>query len=115
MGIGCPRTLDLEDITGDDLRGLDLLERAITQNNGLEGKRLLKLLDDGTSLELLDETDGGVEDEQGANDTEINPVLKTGSENGGGLHDELDRSDEEAKELEDEVFLFDLNVSNYIP
>jgi hypothetical protein len=40
---------------------------------------LLQFLDNGTSLVFLDETDDRVEKEQTADDTEIDPILKTGS------------------------------------
>lgn len=40
---------------------------------------LLQLVDNRTSLVLLHETDNGVEKEQTADNTEINPVLETGS------------------------------------
>jgi hypothetical protein len=77
--------LDLQDIAGNNLGGLDLLESTVTQNNSLESECLLQLVDNGTSLVFLDETDGGVEEQQSADDTEIDPVLKTGSKNSGGL------------------------------
>lgn len=77
--------LNLKDITGNDLRGLDLLESTITKNNGLQREGLLQFVDNGTSLEFLDETDGSVEQEQTADDTEIDPVLETGSENSSSL------------------------------
>lgn len=48
-------------------------------NKTATGSLLLQLLDDRTSLVLLNETDSGVEKQQTANDTEINPILKTGS------------------------------------
>lgn len=48
-----------------------------------------------SSLEFLNETDNSVKQQKTANDTEIDPVLKTGSQDGSGLHDELNRSDEE--------------------
>ena len=98
-------TFDLEDVTRYDLGSLDLLQRTITQNNCLEGERLLELVDNGTGLEFLDETDEGVQKKQTADDTEINPVLETGRKNSGSLHDELNGTDEETEELEDEVFL----------
>ena len=79
--------LDLQDITGDDFGGLNLLEGAVTEDDGLESERLLQLLDDGTSLELLDETNAGVEQEQRANDTEIDPILETSGKDGGSLAD----------------------------
>lgn len=77
--------LDLEDITGNDLGGLNLLEGTVTENNGLESQGLLEFFDNGTGLEFLDETDTGVEQEQSADDTEIDPVLETGSQNSGSL------------------------------
>jgi hypothetical protein len=39
---------------------------------------LLELVDDGTSLVFLDETDDGVEEQKTADDTEIDPILETG-------------------------------------
>jgi hypothetical protein len=52
---------DLEDVAGDDLGGLDFLQLAITEDCGLEGERLLELLDDGAGLVFLEEADEGVE------------------------------------------------------
>lgn len=52
---------DLEDITGNDFGSIDFSELAITENNCLERKSLLQFVDNGTGLELLDETDGSVE------------------------------------------------------
>ncbi|KAK1239494.1 hypothetical protein MKX07_008982 [Trichoderma sp. CBMAI-0711] len=80
--------LNLQNITGDDLGGLNLLEGAVTEDNSLESERLLQLLDNGTSLELLDETNTGVEHKKTADDTEIDPVLETGSQNGSSLESE---------------------------
>jgi hypothetical protein len=87
--------LDLENITGNDLGGPNLLQSAITENGGLESysmstsafvravsrirrrgertKSFLQLVDDGTGLEFLDETDEGVEQQKRADDTEIDP------------------------------------------
>lgn len=53
--------LDLQNVTRNNLGGLDLLKGTITENNSLEGKSLLELLNDRTSLELLDETDTSVQ------------------------------------------------------
>jgi hypothetical protein len=36
----------------------------------------------------LDETDASIEQEQGANDTEVDPILKTSSKNSGSLADD---------------------------
>jgi hypothetical protein len=96
---------DLEDITRHDFRGFDFGESTVTENGGLESESLLELVDDVTGLEFLDETDTGVEQKQGTNDTEIDPILKTGGENSSGLHDELNGSNEVPKELENKVLL----------
>jgi hypothetical protein len=80
--------LDLEDITGNDLRGLNLLQGTVTEDDSLEGKSLLEFLDNGTSLEFLDETDASVEQKETADDTEVDPILETGGENGSSLGDE---------------------------
>lgn len=45
--------LNLENITGNDLRGLNLLQGTITEDNSLEGKSLLQFLYNTTSLILL--------------------------------------------------------------
>lgn len=85
MVSGQSHLLDLEDITGDDVRGVNLLEGTITENNSLEGKSLLEFVDNGTGLEFLEETDAGVEQQETADDTEIDPILETSSKNGGSL------------------------------
>ncbi|EPE08776.1 hypothetical protein F503_04363 [Ophiostoma piceae UAMH 11346] len=77
--------LDLEDITGNNLRSLNLLQGAVTEDDSLQGQSLLQLIDNGTSLVLLDETDDGVQQQQSADDTEIDPILKTGSQDSGSL------------------------------
>ena len=77
--------LNLEDITGNDLRGLNLLEGAITEDDSLKGKGLLQLVDNRTGLVLLEETNAGVEHQETENDTEINPILETSSEDSGSL------------------------------
>ena len=89
--------LNLENITGDNLGSLDLLQGAVTENDSLEGKSLLEFIDDRTSLVFLDETDNSVQKQQTRiklasgshhasmevnvpeNDTEINPVFETSS------------------------------------
>lgn len=47
----------------------------------VEGRKcsLLEFVDNRTGLEFLDETDRGVEEQQTADDTEIDPVLETSS------------------------------------
>ncbi len=57
---------------------------SITENDSLQRARVfLQLVDDRTSLELLDETDDSVEQKKTTDDTEIDPVLKTGSTGSG--------------------------------
>lgn len=88
IGAGRPHKthlLNLEDITGNDLRGVNLKETTVTENNSLESERLLELVDNGTSLEFLDETNRRVKQQKRANDTEIDPVLETRSKNGSSL------------------------------
>jgi hypothetical protein len=77
--------LNLEDITGNDLGSLNLLESAITEDNSLEGKSFLEFVDDGTGLVFLEETNTGVEQKESADDTEIDPILETGSKDGSSL------------------------------
>ena len=63
--------LNLEDVARDDFRSLNFLELAVTENGSLEGKSLLEFVDNGTGLELLYETDRGVEQKKTWKDTEI--------------------------------------------
>jgi hypothetical protein len=97
--------LNLEDVTGNDVLSSNLYNGAIAQDNSLEGERLLELLHDRAGLELLHETDNGVEQQETANDAKVDPVLETGGKDGGSLHDELDGADKVAEELENEVLL----------
>jgi hypothetical protein len=80
---------DLEDVTGNDLRSLDFRKATVTENNSFEGESLLQFVDDRSGLEFLDETDTGVEHQKSTDNTEINPILKTGSKNGSSLDDQL--------------------------
>ena len=76
---------NLENVTRNNLRSLHFEETSVTENNSLQGQGLLQLVDNRTGLEFLDETDSGVEEEKGANDTEIDPILKTCSKNSSSL------------------------------
>jgi hypothetical protein len=76
---------DLENVSGDNLGRLDFLQPAITEDGGLERECLFQLLDNGAGLVFLDEADKGVEQEQGADDPEVDPVLETSGENGSSL------------------------------
>ncbi|KAH6608110.1 hypothetical protein Trco_004423 [Trichoderma cornu-damae] len=77
--------LNLQNITRDDFGGLNLLQGTVTEDNSLESESLFEFFDDGTSLEFLDETDTGVEQEETQNDTEIDPILETSSQNSSSL------------------------------
>ena len=50
---------------------------SVTENNSLESESLLQFVDNGTSLEFLDETNSSVEQKKTADDTEIDPILET--------------------------------------
>jgi hypothetical protein len=97
--------LELEEITGDNLGGLNLLDATITENNSTKGKSLLQLLDNRTGLEFLNETNSSVKTQKTKNDTKIDPVFKTGGKDSSGLHDELNGTDEKHEELDNEGFL----------
>ncbi|CAH0001869.1 unnamed protein product [Clonostachys byssicola] len=77
--------INLEDITGNDLVGLNLLQGTITEDSGLKSESLLEFVDDRTGLVFLEETNTGVKQQETANNTEINPIFETGSENSSGL------------------------------
>jgi hypothetical protein len=76
---------DLEDITRDNFWCLDFLQLAITKDGSLERKCLFQFFDNRTSLILLEKTDKCIEEKQCTDDTEINPVLKTSSQNRSSL------------------------------
>jgi hypothetical protein len=76
---------NLKNVTWNDFRGFDFLEFSVTENGSLKSECLLQFLDDRSSLEFLDETDGGVKQKECADDTEIYPILKTSGEDSGAL------------------------------
>jgi hypothetical protein len=102
--------LNLHDVARNNLVGLDFLQGTVSENNGLQGQSLLQFFDNASSLEFLDETDTSVQQQKSANDTKVDPVLQTSGENGSGLHDELNRTDKVAEELENEIFLLKLEL-----
>ena len=67
--------LNLKNVTRNNLRSFYFLELTIAKNNSLESQSFLQLVDDGTGLEFLNETDGSVEQKKRAYDTEIDPIL----------------------------------------
>jgi hypothetical protein len=76
---------DLENVTRDNLRSFDFEETTVTENHSLQCKCLFQFVDDRTGLEFLDETDCSIEQQQGANDTEIDPILETSGEDSSSL------------------------------
>jgi hypothetical protein len=78
--------LDDNDVTGDELTGENGLLLVVTNDGRLHGDVTLERGDDIGSLLFLVPTDDGVEQENTANDTKVDPVLKTGGEKGGKFH-----------------------------
>lgn len=78
--------LDDNDVTGDELTGEDGLLLVVTDDSRLHGDVTLERGDDIGGLLFLVPTDDSVEKKNTANDTEIDPVLKTGGEKGSKFH-----------------------------
>jgi hypothetical protein len=76
---------NLENVTRNDFRSLDFVKSAITKDDSLESQGLLQFVDNGSGLIFLDETNGGIEQEQGKDNAEVDPVLKTCSKYCGSL------------------------------
>ncbi|ROV95796.1 hypothetical protein VPNG_08757 [Cytospora leucostoma] len=102
--------LNLKNVTGNNLGGLELLQCTVAEDNSLQSQSLLEFVDNATSLEFLNETDTSVEQEQSADDTEIDPILKTSSQDSSSLHDELDRTNEVHEELQNQILLLLLHL-----
>lgn len=83
--MGPTHLFNLKDISWDDIWGLDFEETTIAKDNCLERKSLLQFVDDGTGLVFLKETDASVEEKKGADNAKIDPILETGSKDGGRL------------------------------
>ena len=79
--------LDDNNVTRDKLTGEDGLLLVVTDDSRLHGDITLKGGDDIGGLLFLVPTDSSVKKKNTADDTKINPVLKTGSEKGGKFHD----------------------------
>jgi hypothetical protein len=79
--------LDDDDVTGDELTGEDGLLLVVTDDDCLHGNVTLEGGDDIGSLLFLVPTDDGVEQQDTANDTEVDPILETGGEKSSELHD----------------------------
>lgn len=79
--------LNDDNVTGDDLASLDLLFLTITNDGCLHGNVTLEFCDNISSLFFLVPTNDGVEHKNGDNDTEIDPITKTGGEEDSKFHD----------------------------
>jgi len=79
--------LDDDNVTGDELTGENGLLLVVADDNCLHGNVTLEGGDDISGLLLLVPTNNGVEQQDTANDTEVNPILETGSEKSSELHD----------------------------
>lgn len=77
--------VELKNVTRDNFGGFNFLEFTITQNGSLESKGFLQFVDNGPSPVFLGEADNGVEQQQGADDTEIDPILQAGGKEGSKL------------------------------
>ena len=82
-GSGAKRTYD---ITSNELTSKDLLLLAITDNNRLHGNITLERGNDIGGLLLLVPTDNRVKHKNTNNDTEINPVTQTSSQENSKFH-----------------------------
>jgi hypothetical protein len=74
-------------ITRNQFSGLDLLFLTVTHDNASHRDIALERRDDISSLLFLVPTDDGIEHQNTDDDTEINPVAKTGSEEDSQFHD----------------------------
>lgn len=74
-------------ITGDDFTGENVLLLAITDNSASHGDVTLERGDDIGSRLLLVESDESVKQQDTANDTEIDPVTQTDSQQSSDFHD----------------------------
>jgi hypothetical protein len=97
--------LDDNDVTGDELTGKDRLLLVVTDDGRLHGDITLEGSDDIGGLLFLVPADDSVKKKNTADDTEIDPILKTGGEKGGKFHNVENRTGEVTHELLQEVGL----------
>ena len=97
--------LDDDDVTGNDLAGKDGLLTAVTDDGGLHSDITTERGNDIGGLLLLVPTDEGVEQENTADDTEIDPIAETGGEQSSEFHDVENGALEVGEELLEEVGL----------
>ena len=58
---------------------------SVTGDSGLQSKGLFESVDDVAGLIFLTKADNRIEKEESADDTEVNPILHTGSQDGRDL------------------------------
>lgn len=61
------------------------METTTTENDGFESEGFLQLLDDRTGLEFLHKPNRGVEKQQSADNTEVDPIFETRGKDSSGL------------------------------
>ncbi|GJC95128.1 hypothetical protein ColKHC_03954 [Colletotrichum higginsianum] len=83
-------TQGTHDITGNEFTGADFLLSSLTNDTGLHGNITLERGDDVGGLLLLVPTDSGVKQENGDNQTGIEPILQGEGEDSSTLHDCID-------------------------
>ena len=74
-------------VTRNDFTSLDLFFHAVTHDDGLHGNITFETGDNIGSLFLLVPTDNSVQHQDTNDDTEVDPVTKTSSEEDSKLHD----------------------------
>ncbi|KAI6876686.1 plasma membrane H+-ATPase Pma1 [Hortaea werneckii] len=121
--------LDDNNVTRDQLTGLDILLLTLTDDHCLHGNVTLQTGDDIGGLLFLIPTDESVQEQNTDNDTKVDPVTKTGREQDSEFHDcakssktqfarrnmleiPADRTSEETQELEEQVLLLS---DNFVP
>lgn len=87
-------------ITRHEFTGFDVLFRSVADDASLHRDITLQAGNNVGSLLLLVPTDDGVEHQDTNNDTGINPILQTKSQDSGGLHDVENRTAEETNEFD---------------
>ncbi len=109
--------LESDNITGNKVGRFDFDPLAVTLATSLGCERVHESLDGVTSVALLDETNGGVDEEEENDTDEVLPIgslaLTVGEsdgDDGGTFHDPGERVPHEGKELKDRVGLLGLNL-----
>ncbi len=84
---GSSYLFNLKDITRNDHGSFDFLKTTTSENDGFESEGFLQLLDNRTGLEFLDKPNRGVEKQQSADNTEVDPIFETRGKDSSGLRE----------------------------